>query len=242
MIVSTKLVNEIIEEKLNGKTYAMIAQRRYVSRQYIQQILMPNKETIAQLNERASGKCEKCGRKIKHGHIHHNGKTVETYNNIENIKLLCVSCHRKEHGSSCNYICNNCGKEFTSSQSSTKSKVFCSKDCRIAYYHIPIACETCGKIIMERQSAIIYAKQKRFYCSRRCNGVAIYRLYGFRVNNKRKTRIGIYKWDYDKVWQVYQETKCSNIELAQLFGIPPTTICRFLKNKKLDKAIGVDVN
>lgn len=86
--------------RLAGETYSQIAQRAGLSRQRIQKLISPPKEIRDFILKKYSGHCAKCGIKVGHaGHIHHKeGNDGDEYNDIPNLELLCISCHRKEHG------------------------------------------------------------------------------------------------------------------------------------------------
>lgn len=85
--------------RLNGRTYEYIAGKAGVSRQRIQQLLSPPSSIRKYIIKKYNGCCDDCGIFVgKSGHVHHkpaNGE--EDYNDIENLQLLCLSCHRIEH-------------------------------------------------------------------------------------------------------------------------------------------------
>ena len=95
----TKVTKEkMIEMKLNGNTYSQIAKELNISRQRVQQIISPPKELRDYIVKKYSGLCAKCGIQVNRaGHIHHTSSTDENYNDIDNLILLCLSCHRAEH-------------------------------------------------------------------------------------------------------------------------------------------------
>lgn len=86
------------ELKLDGYTYEYIGEKAGVSRQRIQQILSPPKEIRDYITKKYDGRCSECGLIVnKSGHVHHNKGNGENYNDIENLELLCIGCHRKRH-------------------------------------------------------------------------------------------------------------------------------------------------
>ena len=95
----TKVTKEkMIEMKLNGDTYSQIAKKLNISRQRVQQITSPPKEVRGYIIQKYNGRCATCGIQVhKTGHIHHVGSIDENYNDIDNLILLCPSCHRIEH-------------------------------------------------------------------------------------------------------------------------------------------------
>ncbi len=92
----------MIELRVDGFTYADIAKRAGVSRQRVQQLIAPPPGIRAIIIAKYNNRCFKCGVYVgASGHVHHEGSTNgDDYNDIENLLLLCPSCHRKAHGSS----------------------------------------------------------------------------------------------------------------------------------------------
>ena len=121
---------EVRDMVLDGNTYAEIARRCGVSRQRVQQIISPPRHIMAKVKERAQGRCEDCGILIHKGaHLHHvNGDKIDPvkFNGIENIKYLCLGCHRKEHRQH-DKKCPQCQKIFYG------SSTYCSPECRALY-------------------------------------------------------------------------------------------------------------
>jgi DNA-binding transcriptional regulator YiaG len=99
MVTKVTIVKEdLIALRLNGATYLEIAKRYSVSRQYIQQLISPPKDIRDFIVKKYNGLCRKCGIHVGvSGHVHHKGTTSEDYNDIENLELLCVTCHRLVH-------------------------------------------------------------------------------------------------------------------------------------------------
>lgn len=84
--------------RLDGRTYFEIAKQAGVSRQRIQQILSPPPEIRNYITRKFSNHCAQCGVLIKRkGDIHHIKLSDEDYEDIENLELLCVSCHQRKH-------------------------------------------------------------------------------------------------------------------------------------------------
>jgi len=89
--------------RLAGYSYAEIGKKMTVSRQRIQQLLSPPARIRDRVITSAQGKCQGCDLFVgSNGHIHHKGiKRIETqddYNKINNLVLLCISCHSRAHG------------------------------------------------------------------------------------------------------------------------------------------------
>jgi len=84
--------------RLEGRGYEFIGRELCISRQRAQQLISPPPEVRNYVVTKAKGKCEICGVIVgRSGHIHHRGGNGEDYNDIENLQLLCISCHRSEH-------------------------------------------------------------------------------------------------------------------------------------------------
>jgi hypothetical protein len=232
MAMNNISMDSIISYKLNGMSYLQIANIYNVSRQRIQQIIKPCTSVKIKLIARANGKCENCHQPFKEmPHIHHVGIDVETYNDIESLKYLCISCHRKTHG--CYYICNQCGSKFLGRH----SKIFCSLKCAVAYNHIPVACEVCGKIVMKTPAKIISTLYKEprygghFYCSTKCSGYVQGIKYGFKAHPENAGR-KIKKWNSDFVWQTHKDTGFGAVLLSRILNIPSSTITNILRDKR----------
>jgi len=124
--------------RLDGHTYAFIAKKADVSRQRVQQLLSPPIAIRDYIVNKNKGLCQVCGIYVgSSGDVHHIGcDKVEQYNDIENLQLLCRSCHRKQHEEKVKLVCTNCSCEFevypydAKRRFANKSgKVFCSLDC-----------------------------------------------------------------------------------------------------------------
>jgi len=89
---------KLLELRLKGMTYQAIANEVGVSRQRIQQLLSPPEAVRVYVVNKYHGCCKECGLLVGNtGHIHHIGGNEENYNDIENLELLCMSCHRVKH-------------------------------------------------------------------------------------------------------------------------------------------------
>ena len=139
---------ELLEAKISGKTYAEIAKGTGVSRQRIQQILSPSPVIRRFIKRKYKNRCAKCGVLIENfGHIHHK-KMVEDFQNIDNLELLCISCHTKTHTPipSVFKTCSYCEKSFHNGDLKARIRrnssglFFCSKTCQgkwLGYNHKP---------------------------------------------------------------------------------------------------------
>ena len=85
--------------RLSGLTYGQMGEKLGVSRQRAQQLVSPPKEIRTIIVAHANGCCEDCGIGVgDSGHVHHRDTdNGDTYNNVDNLQLLCLSCHRKAH-------------------------------------------------------------------------------------------------------------------------------------------------
>ncbi len=89
---------EMQEMKLSGATYQEIGDKFSISRQRVQQLISPPPYIRRIVETKAKGKCQGCGVFVgKSGHVHHLGGNGEDYNDIDNLKYLCSSCHMKKH-------------------------------------------------------------------------------------------------------------------------------------------------
>ncbi len=90
---------EMLKMRLDGHTYRQIADKMGISPQRVQKILSPPTSIRLLVIKRTQGLCEDCGILLGwHGAVHHepaNGE--EDYNDLDNLHLLCASCHRKRH-------------------------------------------------------------------------------------------------------------------------------------------------
>jgi len=90
--------NEILRMRLDGMTYQQIGKTLGISRQRVQYLISPPPYIRKLVVDRANGRCEICGILVgRSGHIHHEGTTFEDYQDDDNLKLLCVSCHKRVH-------------------------------------------------------------------------------------------------------------------------------------------------
>lgn len=135
--------------------------------------------------KKANYKCEKCG-KMETLQVHHKEKAIylkghspskETNNNLDNLIVLCNSCHKKEHSKGIKRfigkgICLACGKKFRFYPKSNRGK-YCSRKC--AYksdtsIKIKKKCVFCGNNFL--------GKKKAKFCSIKCKSRDFYKKYG----------------------------------------------------------------
>jgi len=87
-----------LDKRLIGMTYAEIAHDLGISRQRVQQLICPSPPVRQYVFNKAGGHCEECGTKLgTNGHIHHKEGGAEDYNDVLNLELLCLACHRRKH-------------------------------------------------------------------------------------------------------------------------------------------------
>ena len=90
--------DEALRLRRDGLSYTEIAKRLDLSPQRIQQLTSPPTAIRKIVVQRAEGRCQECGLMVAHsGHVHHIIIQHEDYNDLDNLILLCVSCHRKAH-------------------------------------------------------------------------------------------------------------------------------------------------
>ncbi len=174
---------EMLVLRLDGFTYQYIADKAKVSRQRVQQILSPPKAIRQFVVEKYHGRCADCGIYVgDSGHVHHQNTLEEDYQDINNLFLLCVSCHRQRHSPNPKTLrpCLICGEL-------TKQKLFCSHKCQGKYLsqraRVKLICVVCG-MEFERRRNNVKAKIKRgklkeVFCSRECWGKWTGEHYGF---------------------------------------------------------------
>jgi len=90
--------SEMIALRLDGRTYEAIGKMAGVTRQRIQHILSPPVSIRNYVVKKYKERCNRCGIWVGNsGHIHHQGDIEDNYDDIPNLELLCISCHRIEH-------------------------------------------------------------------------------------------------------------------------------------------------
>jgi len=90
---------DAIKLRIEGYTYAEIGTRLGISRQRAQQLTSPPRAVRDFVVQKADGRCLDCGFHTgTSGHVHHLSNGLEySYNDLENLQLLCPSCHRIAH-------------------------------------------------------------------------------------------------------------------------------------------------
>ena len=92
---------EMLLLRLDGLSYREIGFQAGITKQRVQQILSPPAAIKQHVYEKYGGRCGRCGLKVGNsGHIHHETTStgVDDYNDLANLSLLCISCHRISHG------------------------------------------------------------------------------------------------------------------------------------------------
>jgi len=86
--------------KLLGYSYRAIGEKLGISGQRAYQIISPPGHVRTQVVQQAAGRCQDCQIHVgSQGHVHHKGSdTTEDFNDVDNLVLLCASCHRRAHG------------------------------------------------------------------------------------------------------------------------------------------------
>lgn len=178
----------MINMRLDGMTYQQIGERYHISRQRVEQIISPPFDTIKELNRRAKGRCEDCGIHVGiSGHAHHKGSEYDTYEDINQLAYLCISCHHRAHNGerAKHRTCEHCGIDYTSATSD--SKRFCSQICRHAHHTSEVICEECGKVFQRQTSTI---RGHHIWCSRQCQAKSWGKNYGW-GSEYRKSKQGL---------------------------------------------------
>lgn len=225
--------------RLEGRTYQYIADKVGVSRQRIQQLLSPPKAIRDYVVRKYDGYCSKCGIYVgSSGHIHHEGANgEEDYNDIENLQLLCIACHRGKHIKPPQSQCRYCGKPI-------REGIFCDRECFKKYHTVTLICSYCGKpyslSTSDAQARIERNSSGLMYCSKKCYGKWLGENYGFGVYPEHIGAKVKRKWDYKKVYQARDETGFGALKLSRLLGIPMPTITVILQKREgVKKRIGL---
>ena len=180
--------NEILDLRFAGLTYEQIAVRLHISRQRVHQLIAPPLKIRNIIVKRANGCCQICGLCVNgSGHVHHVSCDGEDYNDVDNLQLLCINCHRNVHLASCSVTyCPVCGKV-----KSTRA-TYCSDECRLRAHRIELTCDVCGKhfyrLAHETTDRYKYAdtfmrhgykRTDKVFCSRECQGKWLGRNHGW---------------------------------------------------------------
>ena len=102
----------LLRLRLDGLTYAQIGEKVSLSRQRVQKLLQPPPLVRLALSDKYGDSCADCGIDLQfHGHAHHIATKdgVEDWNDLPNLVLLCISCHRRAHNTGVMLICKRCG-------------------------------------------------------------------------------------------------------------------------------------
>ena len=171
----------MLKLRLQGYSYQYIADKAGRSRQRIQQVLSPPAYIRKYVVEKYNGFCAICGLYVGfQGHVHHKGANGEDdYNDRENLQLLCISCHRKEHKQPPQFQCRNCGKPI-------RKGIFCGYKCLSEYHTTTLTCSYCGKTFTLLTSDAHWRTKRSqsglIFCSRNCQGKQLGENYGFGVH------------------------------------------------------------
>ena len=208
---------EMLKLRLEGRTYQYIANKSGITRQRIQQILSPPPSIRKYIVEKYASLCADCGIYVgSSGHVHHNGINGEDdFEDKENLRLLCISCHRRKHAKPPQFQCRYCGKAIGKG-------IFCDSKCLSLYHTATLICSYCGKSF-EVNTSKAYSRTERsqsglIFCSKKCQGKWL-------GNGNRK-------WDYEKIYQTQDTTGFGAVKLGCLLGIPQPTIYGILKKRK----------
>ena len=131
---------ELLRRRLDGLTYAQIGLEAGISRQRVQKLLQPPPLVRLALSDKYEDKCADCGIDLQYrGHAHHVGANdgVEDYNDLPNLVLLCISCHRLAHNNDQRHgllCCLRCEHRWP--QRGPSKPRWCAK-CRSPYWDRP---------------------------------------------------------------------------------------------------------
>lgn len=223
---------EILGLRLDGYTYQYIANKANVTRQRIQQVLSPPMEIRDFVAKKYGNRCADCGIYVgKSGHIHHeNLDDEERYDNINNLRLLCISCHRKKHEKPPQFKCRYCNQPI-------KSGLFCSRECLTEYHRATLICSYCGEkwslYASQAQARVKRSQSGLIFCSKYCQGKWLAENYGFGVYPEHRPYTPNHKWDWDKVMELQRQTGQGCCRLSRALNIPQQTISNILRKRRL---------
>lgn len=195
---------DMLTLRLEGFTYQMIAEKYGCTRQNIQIALSPPKKVRDFVRSKYEDYCADCGIYIgKVGHVHHLNTTnlIENYNDTENLTYLCISCHRRRHIPQPKYLCNHCYKPI-------KNGLFCSKECKKAFFRIELICSICNKnysrqFPCQTIAQAIKSKTNMNFCSKKCQGKWLAKTYGF------GSPLNLFMKDTKEFWQTRREARAT---------------------------------
>lgn len=129
--------------------------------------------------------------------------------------------------------CLGCGKLIPESSHGHKTSDYCP-ECWEKRHFVTLKCGQCGKEFKLSRSDYNARLRKRkvplFFCSKRCWGAYIAQHYGFGVHPEHAgVGAGPRKWDYSKVYSLWEETRGSPSKLSRTLGIPRSTIVSILR-------------
>lgn len=209
----------MLKLRLEGRTYQYVADKAGLTRQRIQQILSPPAPIRDYVVQKYDGYCDNCGIYVgPGGHVHHEGTSgEEDYNDLENLQLLCLSCHMKKHAKPPQFQCMNCGKPI-------RKGIFCSPKCFAQYHMATLICSYCGKTFSLNTAKAYWrtvrSKSGLVFCNRICHGKWAGKNYG------RKN-----KWDYEKIYKTRDDTGFGAIKLSRLLNIPVSSLTYILRKR-----------
>ena len=157
---------EMLRQRLEGYSYKSISRSFNLTRQRVQQILSPPRQIKEFIFGKYNNCCSECGLFVgRSGHIHHIGNNGEDYQDIDNLKLLCISCHRKAHNNS-ERICPYCKRTFRGGGD------YCNRKCNRDSHRTKLPCATCGKEFVILKSRLERKKKRnktgKVVCSGKC--------------------------------------------------------------------------
>ena len=129
-----------------------------------------------------------------------------------------------------NFICLQCGKEFTCKW----PRRFCSPECSRRYHNPSLVCSECGILFERRLKTILHNNGARGYkgrgmwCSKQCFGKWFGNNYGFSAHPENIPR-GSRKWDRTSILHLRLDTGWGAPRISRALGIPQATVGLYLK-------------
>lgn len=122
---------------------------------------------------------------------------------------------------------------------------FCSKKCYVEYVgQVKEARKLTRQCVVCKNTFKISPYRMRpergspaNFCSKKCQGRYAGNKYGFKAHPENAVRhILLRKYDYEKVWQIHQETGYGALRLSRLLNIPSSTVSAILFTLKNERA------
>lgn len=126
--------------------------------------------------------------------------------------------------------CLDCGKPIPEQNKGGRAKDYC-QECYEKRHYVILECYQCGgEFKLTRSEYDIRLRHRKvpfFFCNKHCYGMFVGETYGFITHPEN---IGTYpkKWDYGKVYKLWENTHWSHRKISEALDIPRPTITTIL--------------